>query len=49
MAFEIWLAFMAASAGVVAIPGPTIRLVIGRSVGAGLRGAGVATAAMGRV
>jgi threonine/homoserine/homoserine lactone efflux protein len=39
MTFEIWLAFVAASAVVLAIPGPTILLVIGQSLGAGRRGA----------
>jgi len=39
MTFEIWLAFVAASAVVLAIPGPTILLVIGQSLGAGKRGA----------
>jgi threonine/homoserine/homoserine lactone efflux protein len=39
MTFEIWLAFIAASALVLAIPGPTILLVIGQSLGAGPRGA----------
>jgi threonine/homoserine/homoserine lactone efflux protein len=49
MTFEIWLAFIAASAVVLAILGPTILLVIGWSLGARRRGAGVATAAMRRV
>jgi threonine/homoserine/homoserine lactone efflux protein len=44
MTFEIRLAFVAAPAAVLAIPGPTILLVIGQS-----RGAGVATAAMRRL
>ncbi len=39
MTVEIWLAFVAASAVVLAIPGPTILLVIGQSLGAGRRGA----------
>lgn len=39
MTFEIWLAFVAASAVVLAIPGPTILMVIGQSLGAGRRGA----------
>jgi threonine/homoserine/homoserine lactone efflux protein len=34
-----WLAFVAASAVVLVIPGPTILLVIGQSLGAGRRGA----------
>lgn len=44
MTFEIRLAFVAASAAVLAIPGPTILLVIGQSLGAG-----AATAAMRRL
>lgn len=39
MTFETWIAFVAASAVVLAIPGPTILLVIGQSLGAGRRGA----------
>lgn len=35
----LWLAFVAAAAVVLAIPGPTILLVIGQSLGAGRRGA----------
>lgn len=38
MELGTWLAFMAASAVVLAIPGPTILLVIGQSLGAGRRG-----------
>lgn len=34
-----WLAFVAAAAVLLAIPGPTILLVIGQSLGAGRRGA----------
>ncbi|GIX09160.1 LysE family translocator [Elioraea sp.] len=39
MTVETWIAFVAASAVVLAIPGPTILLVIGQSLGAGRRGA----------
>ena len=39
MELGTWLAFMAAAAVVLAIPGPTILLVIGQSLGAGRRGA----------
>lgn len=35
MALETWLAFLLASAVLLAIPGPTILLVIGQSLGAG--------------
>ncbi len=35
MAVETWLAFLAATAVMLAIPGPTILLVIGQSLGAG--------------
>ncbi|TCH98678.1 LysE family translocator [Roseococcus sp. SYP-B2431] len=35
MAPETWLAFLLASAALLAIPGPTILLVIGQSLGAG--------------
>ena len=35
MALETWLAFLLASAAMLAIPGPTILLVIGQSLGAG--------------
>jgi threonine/homoserine/homoserine lactone efflux protein len=35
MALETWLAFLLASAALLAIPGPTILLVIGQSLGAG--------------
>lgn len=39
MAIETWLAFLAAAAVMLAIPGPTILLVIGQSLGAGRRAA----------
>lgn len=39
MTIETWLAFVAASAVVLAVPGPTILLVIGQSLGTGRRGA----------
>lgn len=39
MALETWLGFLAATAVMLAIPGPTILLVIGQSLGAGRRGA----------
>lgn len=39
MTVETWIAFVAASAVVLAIPGPTILLVIAQSLGAGRRGA----------
>lgn len=35
MTIETWLAFLMASAALLAIPGPTILLVIGQSLGAG--------------
>lgn len=39
MTLETWIAFVAASSVVLAIPGPTILLVIGQSLGTGRRGA----------
>lgn len=39
MDLTLWLAFVAAAAIVLAIPGPTILLVIGQSLGTGRRGA----------
>jgi len=39
MAFETWLAFLAASGVMLLIPGPTILLVIGQSLGGGRRAA----------
>lgn len=39
MAFETWIGFVAAAAVILAIPGPTILLVIGQSIGAGGAGA----------
>lgn len=39
MALDSWLAFLAATAVMLAIPGPTILLVIGQSLGAGRRAA----------
>jgi threonine/homoserine/homoserine lactone efflux protein len=39
MAWEVWLGFVAAALVVLAIPGPTILLVIGQSLGAGRRAA----------
>ncbi|MBR0660971.1 LysE family translocator [Neoroseomonas oryzicola] len=39
MTTETWLAFVAATAVMLAIPGPTILLVIGQSLGAGRRAA----------
>lgn len=39
MTLETWLGFVAAAAVVLAIPGPTILLVIGQSLGAGRRAA----------
>ena len=39
MATETWLAFVAATVVMLAIPGPTILLVIGQSLGAGKRAA----------
>lgn len=39
MTLDTWLAFMAATAVMLAIPGPTILLVIGQSLGAGRRAA----------
>ena len=39
MAIDTWLAFVAATVVMLAIPGPTILLVIGQSLGAGRRAA----------
>ncbi len=39
MSFEIWLAFVAASAVVVTIPGPTVLLVVSYALGQGWRAA----------
>ena len=39
MSFEIWLAFVAASAVVVIIPGPTVLLVVSYALGQGWRAA----------
>ena len=39
MSFSTWLSFVVASAVLLAIPGPTILLVIGQSLGAGRRNA----------
>ena len=39
MGFDTWLAFVAATAVMLVIPGPTILLVIGQSLGAGRRAA----------
>ncbi|ONG49012.1 lysine transporter LysE [Pseudoroseomonas deserti] len=39
MPLETWIAFLAAAAVVLAIPGPTILLVIGQSLGGGRRAA----------
>jgi threonine/homoserine/homoserine lactone efflux protein len=39
MSPETWLAFLAAAAAMLVIPGPTILLVIGQSLGGGRRGA----------
>ena len=39
MSLETWLAFVAATVVMLAIPGPTILLVIGQSLGAGKRAA----------
>lgn len=39
MALDTWLAFLAATAVMLVIPGPTILLVIGQSLGAGRRAA----------
>ena len=39
MAIDTWLAFLAATTVMLAIPGPTILLVIGQSLGAGRRAA----------
>jgi threonine/homoserine/homoserine lactone efflux protein len=44
MAFEIWLAFAAASAVLLAIPGPTVLLVVAYSLGQGRRAAVATTA-----
>ncbi|MEM1313495.1 MAG: LysE family translocator [Pseudomonadota bacterium] len=43
MTFEVWLAFAVASAVLVAIPGPTVMLVVGYALGEGRRSV-VATA-----
>lgn len=42
MSFELWLAFAAASAAMLAIPGPTVMLVVSYALGQG-RGTGWAT------
>ena len=39
MSLETWLAFLAATAVMLVIPGPTLLLVIGQSLGAGRRAA----------
>jgi threonine/homoserine/homoserine lactone efflux protein len=39
MAFETWLAFVAAATAMLLIPGPTILLVVGQSLGGGVRNA----------
>lgn len=39
MPFETWIAFALAASAMLAIPGPTVLLVIGQSLGAGRRGA----------
>ncbi len=39
MTFETWIAFALAAAAMLAIPGPTVLLVVGRSLGAGRRNA----------
>jgi threonine/homoserine/homoserine lactone efflux protein len=39
VALDTWLAFLAATAVMLAIPGPTILLVVGQSLGAGRRAA----------
>ncbi len=39
MAFETWLAFLAAATAMLLIPGPTILLVVGQSLGGGARNA----------
>lgn len=39
MSFEVWLAFVAASAALLVIPGPTILLVISYGIGQGWRAA----------
>ena len=44
MAFEIWFAFAAASAVLLAIPGPTVLLVVAYSLGQGKRAAVATTA-----
>lgn len=37
MAFHAWLTFVLAAAVLLAIPGPTVLMVIGQSLGAGRR------------
>lgn len=44
MTFELWLAFAAASAVLLAIPGPTVLLVVAYSLGQGRRAAMATTA-----
>lgn len=39
MSFETWIAFALAAAAMLAVPGPTILLVVGQSLGAGRRNA----------
>lgn len=47
MSFDHWLAFVAASAVLVAIPGPTVLLVVSYALGHGRRSATVAGVALG--
>ncbi|MCV0427689.1 MAG: LysE family transporter, partial [Roseibium sp.] len=35
MSFELWIAFVAASAALLAIPGPTITIVVGYAISSG--------------
>lgn len=47
MTFEMWLAFALTSAAVVALPGPTVLLVVAYSLGQGRRAARAAVAGVG--
>ena len=47
MSIELWLAFVAASAVLLAIPGPTVLLVISYALGHGKRSATATVAGLG--
>ncbi|HEX6959626.1 MAG TPA: hypothetical protein VF194_16705 [Ferrovibrio sp.] len=55
VSIELWLAFAAAAAALIAIPGPTTLMVLGHTVSSGMRiglisltGAGLLTASLHR-